>query len=594
VEHAILKHETNNPSVAVSTVALTDARHDDKKRTGSSYTPTGLAGFVAREILKNAAFPKSKAIRILDPAVGDGELLLALSVELRDQGYRNYFVRGFDTNADALALAKHRLQEAGVDGPISFEARDFLAYVLDRHTEGEGQAGLFSPGSGEKFELVIANPPYVRTQVLGTEQAQHLATRFGLSGRTDLYHAFILAITNVLDIGGELGIIVSNRFMTTKSGAAVRGCFFDNFALHRVYDLGDTRLFDEAVLPAVVIGKRDSSPGNAGRVPFTRSHSTEPGANNRSFVSILEPIENSIDGIVAVGDSCFEITSGILDSGRSHADVWRMSTKTSSRWLGIVKEHQKYCFRDIGKIRVGVKTTADKVFIHRDWARVENGSQPEDDVLMPLLTHREARRWRADSKGQARILYTHEFVDGKRRPIDFSRFPKAARYLESQRVVLEKRSYVTKTGRKWYEIWVPQDPRRWPETKLVFRDIAEHSTFFLDKEGSVVNGDCYWMVVENDIHPDILWLAMAVGNSSFILKYYDECFHNKLYANRRRFMTQYVEQFPIPDPNGKPGKELVALARKAFESSGFSDETLSEIETILDQKVWEAFGLVKK
>jgi adenine-specific DNA-methyltransferase len=594
VEHAILKLETNNPSVAAGTVALIDSRHDDRKRTGSSYTPTRLAGFVAREILKNVAFARSKAIRILDPAVGDGELLLALSSELRERGYRNYSIRGFDTNADALALAKYRLQAAGVDKPISFEARDFLAYVLDRHTECEDQAGRFRPGSDEKFDLVIANPPYVRTQVLGAEQAQLLATRFGLSGRTDLYHAFILAITNVLDIGGELGIIVSNRFMTTRSGVVVRGCFFDNFALHHVYDLGDTRLFAEAVLPAVVLGKRDSSPGNAGGVPFTRSHSTEPGAEQRSFTSILEPIENSIAGIVAAGDSCFQITQGLLDSGRSHSDVWRVSTKSSSRWLGTVKAHQEYCFGDIGKIRVGVKTTADKVFIRRNWARLANGSRPEDDVLMPLLTHREARRWQADSDGLARILYTHEFVDGKRRPIDFGRFPGAARYLESQRVVLEKRSYITKTGRKWYEIWVPQDPRLWPETKLVFRDIAEHSTFFLDNEGSIVNGDCYWMVVENDIHPDILWLAMAVGNSSFILQYYDECFHNKLYANRRRFMTQYVKQFPIPDPNGKPGKELVALARQAVEASQLADESLAAIEKLLDQKVWEAFGLVQK
>ena len=38
-------------------------------------------------------------------------------------------------------------------------------------------------------------------------------------------------------------------------------------------------------------------------------------------------------------------------------------------------------------------------------------------------------------------------------------------------------------------------------------------------------------------------LLLAVANSSFITKFYDIAFHNKLYAGRRRFMTQYVKKF---------------------------------------------------
>ena len=68
----------------------------------------------------------------------------------------------------------------------------------------------------------------------------------------------------------------------------------------------------------------------------------------------------------------------------------------------------------------------------------------------------------------------------------------------------------------------------------------------MDLDGTIVNGDCYWLAATDDKTTVLLWLALAVGNSSFIEAFYDRRFNNKLYAGRRRFITQYVEHFPIP------------------------------------------------
>lgn len=43
----------------------------------------------------------------------------------------------------------------------------------------------------EFADIVIANPPYVRTQVLGTAKAKQLARDFNLTGRVDLYYPFL-------------------------------------------------------------------------------------------------------------------------------------------------------------------------------------------------------------------------------------------------------------------------------------------------------------------------------------------------------------------------------------------------------------------
>jgi hypothetical protein len=150
--------------------------------------------------------------------------------------------------------------------------------------------------------------------------------------------------------------------------------------------------------------------------------------------------------------------------------------------------------------------------------------------------------------------------------------------------------YVAKAGRRWYELWVPHHPAFWERRKLVFRDISERPVFWMDPGGAVVNGDCYWLAPEAEIEPDWLWLALAVANSTFCEAFYDRRFNNKLYAGRRRFITQYVERFPIPDPTRSLARRAVRLARRLFEEGPEADGAPA-MEQELDALVWEMFGL---
>ena len=78
-------------------------------------------------------------------------------------------------------------------------------------------------------------------------------------------------------------------------------------------------------------------------------------------------------------------------------------------------------------------------------------------------------------------------------------------------------------------------PEQWQKRKIVFRDISEHPQFWLAKSGEVVNGDCYWFDFKDNITEEVILLILAIANSTFIEKYYDLKFNNKLYSGRRRF-----------------------------------------------------------
>lgn len=572
------------PAIATST--KTKRRYQivtEEKAGGATYTPAILADFVADKMLE-LWNPSPETVKVLDPAIGDGQLLLSLLERLTKKTTAPILVYGFDTDALALAQAKQRIQARFPNARLHLQHKNFLQHVLD--APASHALPLFQePSAPEKFELIIANPPYVRTQIMGAEQAQILADAFGLAGRVDLYQAFLIAIARVLCVHGIAGLIVSNRFMTTKGGAALRSALRAKFSLRHVWDLGDTKLFGAAVLPAVIVAE-----GRNGEICGTPAFTSVYETNDQAIAEASDAIAAlSMSGIVALRDGRrFRVQHGELDTSGNIEDLWRIATAESDSWLATVAKHTWRTFRDIGKIRVGVKTCADKIFIRSDWHTLPESQRPE--LLRPLITHHSAGRFRSIKPKKARaILYPHESESGQRRPADLSRNPNSSAYLEAHRSALEARTYVIQGGRRWYELWVPQDPAAWAAPKLVFRDISERPTFWLDFDGCIVNGDCYWLIPDREGDEDALWLAAAVANSTFIEAFYDHRFNNKLYAGRRRFITQYVEQFPLPDLNTPLAREIVKTARAIYDRAGTCD--VAAIEAKLDEMVWRAFGL---
>jgi adenine-specific DNA-methyltransferase len=523
-----------------------------RKASGAHYTPGVLAEFVARQVFRHIT---SRSPQVLDPACGDGALLAAFHHLCPGSQ-----LHGYDLDGVALAQVAKNLTGA-------FEEADFLEVAKAHRDE------LFAPAG---FDVVVANPPYVRTQVMGAEKSQEIAESFDLNGRVDLYFAFLEGIADVLVPGGVAGVIVSNRFMTTKSGSVVRARLLERFDILHIWDLGDTKLFEAAVLPAVLLLRKKS------RAPSVSTIARFSTIYRSTLVPVADaptPLDAlAHEGAVRVGTEVFEVRHGTLDT----THVWRISTGVSDAWLDTVRAHTHCTFGEIGKIRVGIKTTADKVFVQKDWPH------PRPELLRPLLNHKASRRYRP-LPASLEVLYTHEEHDGRKRCVSLDPYPIARAYLESHRHVLEGRGYVTKAGRQWFEIWVPQQPALWAKPKVFFPDISERPVFAMSLGGEIVQGDCYWFAAETEAKADWLWLALAVANSRFIEAYYDHAFNNRLYSGRRRFLTQYVERFPLPNPSSQPSREIIRLVKQSYELTPSSEA--DQIAAVLENLIWSAFGL---
>lgn len=575
------------------TLSIFDAMNvkEQIKSTGATFTPEGLADFLALEITKY--IDSNHILSVLDPSCGEGELLLSIKRVLDNKNIE-YSLSGFDTNQSYLDVANSRFELLD-SNKVSLKQGDFLELVdlsdnqLSLGFEVEKEDSSINCST----DVIIANPPYVRTQVLGSKKAQELAKKFNLKGRVDLYYPFLISMTESLKEGGILGVITSNRYLSTKGGESIRKYLVDNYEILEVIDLGDTKLFDAAVLPAIFIGrKRSSKKGNINKkeAQFIKLYEELNGYNGEltAVGSVYDILKNSDLGYFKVGNKRYKRTNGLLKYESNSGSPWQMLSKTEASWTNLVQKNAKGFVGDFFKVRVGIKTTADKVFISDDWERF-GSSMPERELLKELISQENIERWGVNDKVSLKVLYTHELKDGKKKTINIDDYPLTKEYFLNHSEQLKGRNYVISAGREWYEIWVPQNPKFWKMPKLVFPDISVNPRFYFDNGGKIVNGNCYWIVAQNTKEEELLLLIQGVANTKLMTKYHDLVFNNKLYSGRRRYFSQFVEKYPIPDFNSSESKKIIDLVKTL---NGTEDkEKQQSLEIKLEKLVASAFGV---
>lgn len=552
------------------------------KNSGATFTPTELADYLSQKILTYHD-GNSKNCTILDPACGDGALLSSISKKISSN---NFKLIGYETNLEYIINSKKNLSLILPESKFDIYNADFLEVAAPQTND------LFSTGIIQEFaDIIIANPPYVRTQILGAEKSQAIARTFNLKGKIDLYYPFLIGMTNVLKKGGIIGVITSNRYLTTKSGADIRKFLLENYNIFEVIDLGDSKLFDAAVLPSILIAKKKSSKNSPSpSCYFAKLYediSAERKKNTKKANSIYEILNKEEDGIYSIEDGrIFNFSIGKLKHSTIKTDIWQMTTNDENEWIETIKKNTKFYIGDKFKVRVGIKSCADNVFLNDNWDNEID--LPEDILLKQLISRENIVRWSSLKNKRFKVLYPHYSINGKRAVYNLSDFPKTERYLSKHKEQLEGRDYLIKAGKKWYELWVPQNPDLWKYPKLVFPDISIDALFSYDESGAIVNGNCYWIVAQNEEDKELLFLIQGVANSKLMDKYHDLCFNNKLYSERRRYLTQYVEKYPMPNPENEHSQRIIKIVKLLNKESA----PIEELEGELNICVAKAFGFM--
>ena len=234
------------PSVRYSVAAHEPQLSRSARRAaGVYYTPPEIAQQLAEMTLGPLLTSREGCapLRVLDPACGAGELLIAAHAVTRARGGLPASMHGIDIDESAVAQCRQRLGQAGADA------------IQIQHADALAEQPPFPAGV---FDVVLANPPYVSIRELARSHARAaiaLRERFRTArGNFDLYVLFIERALQWLRPGGRCGLIVPNKWATLDYARPCRELLQEQATLEEVVDLSAHRVFREAsVYPHLLV-----------------------------------------------------------------------------------------------------------------------------------------------------------------------------------------------------------------------------------------------------------------------------------------------------------------------------------------------------
>lgn len=208
----------------------------DVRKNGVYYTPALLARTLVEPLITNPN------LRIIDPAYGDGALILAaeqvLMEKYQSRKRRNLF--GCD-----LSPLSDRTQHLLVSNLVKC---DFFDYEMK-----------------DKFDIVLMNPPYVRHHYLHKDKVSHyqnvIENIFPLKRMSDLWAYFIVKTTIHLKNNGSIGAILPWSFLQADYSVELRKWLTSLFREIKVLALG-ANLFNDAKERVVLVWLRGYGASN--------------------------------------------------------------------------------------------------------------------------------------------------------------------------------------------------------------------------------------------------------------------------------------------------------------------------------------------
>ena len=435
------------------------------------------------------------------------------------------------------------------------------------------------PNAG--FNIVIANPPYVRMEKLNNEDELSYGEAFPevAASRADLLVYFYARALQILRPNGWLSFITSNKFMRAGYGARIREHLPTSLRIQRVIDFSDLPLFEAnrkaiAAYPAVLIGSRtDDAAGHAIKVadlagPVRRVLSEDNlKVNTESVRGVLE----DLDGLLARA----EISD--FPNVMLKRDSWILESPALIRVFERIMNRGTPLGQFVkGRIYYGVKTGLNEAFVIDQDKRDElvDEDPRSAELIKPWLRGRDIRRWKTYSPALY-VIYTS-------RGVDIEQYPAIQEHLRWFQGSLEGRA--TAHLHPWYELQQPQEGihHEFAHPKIVWPDIAPETRFAYETVGSYMDCTCFF------VPTDARWI-LTVLNSGLVEFLLCQA-TSTLRGGFLRSKHQYMVPLPIVTPDGETQAELEALANDILSLEG-SSEQVEAIEREIDSIVFHVYGL---
>ena len=238
-----------------------------RKEQGSHYTPPALVGWILDRAMDGRAAP----LRVLDPACGAGNFLVAAAERLVANGVsaRDALaerIYGIDIDATAIELCRARLLALLPAGTPPTERARIEASLRAHVVVGDAIERPIAEITGVRaFDLVVGNPPFLNQLEVATTASRARAARIRersdgvVTGYADLSAAFLLESCRHAAPCGAIGFVMPQSFLAAADARAMREWLAGNTQVTALWT-ADERLFEDAgVRVCAVVASSDRS-----------------------------------------------------------------------------------------------------------------------------------------------------------------------------------------------------------------------------------------------------------------------------------------------------------------------------------------------
>jgi adenine-specific DNA-methyltransferase len=277
----MIKNE-GRPSIAADALGLEYSGNQDaihKKAFGQYLTPIEVASFMASLTIPH----KSSNIRLLDPGIGSGILVIALIEHIIEnwQGVQNIHVTGYEIDTALEPICKKTLDSTVLWAKkkkvnLAYEIR-FKDFILDNaHVLHDGPTLISKLNVGsddEPFDIVISNPPYFK---ISKDDPRAKAAQKIVYGQPNIYALFMAVSTRLISRTGQMVFITPRSFASGPYFRAFREFLFSEITpkqLHLFCSRTDAFDRDAILQENLILHARRKNNGNGStKVKISFSH----------------------------------------------------------------------------------------------------------------------------------------------------------------------------------------------------------------------------------------------------------------------------------------------------------------------------------
>jgi adenine-specific DNA-methyltransferase len=409
------------------------------------------------------------------------------------------------------------------------------------------------------FDVVIANPPYVRGNILGEVRDEFKVSYPEIySGDTDLYVYFFIRGFALLKSKGQLVYITSNKYLRSKYGARLRQFLCSKVSLRTIIDFDDLPVFDAAAYPCIVTASKFRLESNTVEVIAVNDADT------------LEALNKAV-----------ELKGARLHQAQLSPEGWQITDASTRNILEKLQDHSQILeeYVDGGMYR-GPETGLNAAFIvdRKGYEQLVLDDSNSREVLHPILEGKDIKRWKIENPYQWIIYAPWDF--------EIESYPAIKAHLLKFEKPLRSRPEVHQGRYPWYALrrYASGYHQEFLRPKIVWGNLANRPEFALDRSQAYINAPASIIAIDED--KLLLLLGILNSNVTHYFMHFTGATRQQGYIE---YKPIYIKQIPIPLVSDNLFMCISASAQRCLDTP--DDAARAPLENELNMLVYQAYGL---